>query len=227
MGVESAHKSEQAVEFGVRRIQSAYNSHRLKPYRQLAKAEKQTVKAETNYLYHKRLRDDPLLASNPISRWQQKQAIKKEYIAARYGKSAKTAQKTAENTKTAFLQGICDMIESLVQAYEVIKGADVLFPSKVESIGICPRCGSNVAENKKGFCCSDKSCGFALWKENKFFTSKKKTLTKAVATELLKNGRIKLTGCYSEKTGKTYDALIILDDTGGKYVNFKMEFVKK
>lgn len=101
VGVESAHKSEQAVEFGVRRIQSAYRSHKLKPYRQLAKAEKQTIKAETNYLYHKSLRDDPHIASNPISRWQQKKAIKKEYISSRYGKSAKTAQKTAENTKTA------------------------------------------------------------------------------------------------------------------------------
>lgn len=126
-----------------------------------------------------------------------------------------------------FLQGICDMIENLVQTYEVIKGADVLFPSRGESIGKCPRCGSNVTENKKGFCCSDKSCGFALWKENKFFSSKKKNLTKAVATELLKKGKVKITGCYSEKTGKTYDALIILDDTGGKYVNFKMEFAAK
>ena len=52
-------------------------------------------------------------------------------------------------------------------------------------------------------------------------------MTKAVATELLKNGKAKLTGCFSEKTGKTYDAIVLLDDTGGKYVNFKMEFAKR
>jgi DNA topoisomerase-3 len=82
-------------------------------------------------------------------------------------------------------------------------------------------------ENKKGFCCSDKSCGFALWKESKFFTAKKKSLTKVLAVELLKNGKAKLTGCHSEKTGKKYDAIVLLDDTGGKYVNFKMEFPAK
>jgi len=52
-------------------------------------------------------------------------------------------------------------------------------------------------------------------------------LTKAIAAELLKNGKVKLTGCFSEKTGKTYDAIVLLDDTGDKYVNFKMEFVAK
>lgn len=123
-----------------------------------------------------------------------------------------------------FMQGISEMTESLTKTYEVIKGADILFPPDREVIGICPRCGGHVTENKKGFTCDNKACGFSLWKENKFFTAKKKNLTKAVATELLKNGRVKLTGCYSEKTGKTYDATIILDDTGGKYVNFKLEF---
>ena len=62
---------------------------------------------------------------------------------------------------------------------------------------------------------------------NKFFTAKKKKLTKTIARELLKNGKVELKGCYSEKTGKTYDAIIILNDNGGKYVNFKMEFPAK
>ena len=69
---------------------------------------------------------------------------------------------------------------------------------------------------------------FALWKDNRFFSSKKKSITKSVAAALLKEGRISMSGLYSEKTGKTYDAEVILDDTGGKYVNFKLEFpVKK
>jgi cell wall-associated NlpC family hydrolase len=101
VGVEAAHNTEQGIEFGERRIQSGYRSHKLKPYRNLAKAEKQTVKAEVNYLYKKSLRDNSQTLTNPISRWQQRQAIKKQYLANRYGKGAKTAHQTAKNTKTA------------------------------------------------------------------------------------------------------------------------------
>jgi DNA topoisomerase-3 len=121
------------------------------------------------------------------------------------------------------------MTKDIVSTYEIIEGADTLFPSnsKGESIGKCPRCGVRVLANKKGFCCENRTCGFALWKENKFFTAKKKKLTKTIAAELLENGKVKLNGCYSEKTGKIYDAIIILDDTGGKYVNLKMEFPTK
>jgi DNA topoisomerase-3 len=82
-------------------------------------------------------------------------------------------------------------------------------------------------ENKKGFCCENRDCSFALWKDNKFFTVKKKVLTKAIATDLLKNGKASLADCYSQKTGKTYDAVIILDDTGSQFVNFTMEFPTK
>lgn len=132
-----------------------------------------------------------------------------------------------ELTADAFLSEIVDMTSSLVKTYEMIKGADTLFPSDRESMGKCPRCGGAVTENKKGFCCSDRTCGFAIWKENRFFTAKKKTVTKAIVTELLKNGKVSLTGCYSEKTGKTYDCVAVLDDTGGQFVNFTMEFVPR
>lgn len=93
VGMEATHKTEQGAEFGIRRIESAYRSHKLKPYRQLAKAEKNTIKTEVNYLYQKSLRDNPQLSSNPLSRWQQKQAIKKQYAAARSGKDIKSVQK--------------------------------------------------------------------------------------------------------------------------------------
>ncbi|MDD3393424.1 MAG: CHAP domain-containing protein [Anaerotignum sp.] len=99
VGVEAVHKTEQGAEFGIRRMESAYHIHKLKPYRQLAKAEKHTMKTEVNYLYQKSLRDNPQLSSNPLSRWQQKQVIKKQYAAARSGKDIKSVQKTAENTK--------------------------------------------------------------------------------------------------------------------------------
>ena len=126
-----------------------------------------------------------------------------------------------------FLADISNMTNDLVSTYEVIKETDTLFPSKNQSIGQCPRCKSQVTENKKGFCCENRACSFALWKDNKFFTAKKKVLTKAIATDLLKKGKASLTGCYSQKTGKTYDAVILLDDTGSQFVNFTMEFPTK
>ena len=102
VGVESAHKSEEAAETGVHLVREGYRSHKLKPYRKAAQAEKKLEKANVNALYQKSLRENPQLASNPFSRWQQKQAIKKEYAAAkRAGQStAKTASKTGKAAKT-------------------------------------------------------------------------------------------------------------------------------
>lgn len=125
-----------------------------------------------------------------------------------------------------FMDGIAAMLRELVKTYRPVEGAGVLFPSDRERIGVCPRCGGAVTEGRKGFFCENRECRFALWKDSRFFTAKKKTLTKAVAAALLKDGRAKLTGCYSEKTGKTYDAAVVLDDDGGKYVNFRLEFDK-
>ena len=92
------------------------------------------------------------------------------------------------------------------------------------ALGSCPRCRSSVRESAKGFFCDSHSCGFKLWKDSKFWTAKRKKLTAAIVTALLKDGRVALKGLYSEKSGKTYDATVILDDKGDGYVNFKMEF---
>ena len=99
--------------------------------------------------------------------------------------------------------------------------------SAKEAVGICPRCGGTVYAGKKGFFCDNRDCAFVLWKDNKFFSGKKKSITKSVAAALLKEGRVSVSGLYSEKTGKTYDAVVLLDDTGGKYVNFRLEFPAK
>ena len=129
----------------------------------------------------------------------------------------------SELEPNAFMNGIAGMLRELIQTYTPVKGADVLFPSGREIIGKCPRCGGSVAESKKGFFCENDGCRFGLWKDNRFFAAKKKTLTKSVAAALLKDGRVRLTGCYSEKTGKTYDATVVFEDTGER-VNFKLEF---
>ena len=101
VGVESAHKSEETAETGVRLVREGYRSHNLKPYRKAAQAEQKLEKANVNALYQKSLRENPQLTSNPFSRWQQKQTIKKEYAAAkRAGNTANTAKKTGKAAKT-------------------------------------------------------------------------------------------------------------------------------
>ena len=122
-----------------------------------------------------------------------------------------------------FMGGICAMLRELVGTYQVIKGTEYLFTPPREVVGKCPRCGGDVAELQKGFFCQTESCKFAIWKNNKWWAAKKKQPTKALVTALLKDGRARITGCYSEKTGKTYDATVVLEDDG-RYANFKLEF---
>ena len=122
-----------------------------------------------------------------------------------------------------FMDGICAMLKELVGTYQVIKGSEYLFTPPREVVGKCPRCGGEIAEMQKGFFCQDKSCKFAIWKNSKWWAAKRKQPTKAIVAALLKDGRARVTGLYSEKSGKTYDATVVLEDTG-QYVNFKLDF---
>lgn len=78
-------------------------------------------------------------------------------------------------------------------------------------------------EGKKNFYCGNRGCQFVMWKNDRFFEQRKKAFTPKIAAALLKNGKAKVKGLYSEKTGKTYDATVLLADTGGKYVNYRVE----
>ena len=127
-----------------------------------------------------------------------------------------------------FMKGIRSMTRELVQTYSHIsEDGQKLFAPEKEVIGNCPRCGKPVYEGKKNFACSDRSCTFVLWKNDRFWTSRNKELTKKMATDLLKKGRTNVKGMWSEKKGAAYDAAVILDDTGGKFINFKLEFPKR
>ena len=99
VGVEAAHKVEQAVESGGRLVQSAHRAHQLKPYRAAIRAEKKLERANLDALQKKAEIDSP--TSNPVSKWQQKQAIKKQYAAAKHNQAAQTTAKAAENTAKA------------------------------------------------------------------------------------------------------------------------------
>lgn len=139
-----------------------------------------------------------------------------------------TAIAKSEGDPGSFLDGIRDMVRELVQTYSHIsEEGQKLFAPEKEVIGTCPRCGRPVYEGRKNFSCSDRSCGFVLWKNDRFWTSRKKELTKKMAADLLKKGRTNVKGMWSEKKQSTYDAAVILDDTGGRYINFKLEFPKR
>ena len=136
-----------------------------------------------------------------------------------------TAVAKGEADPGGFLDGIRDMVCDLVKTYsQISEDGQKLFAPEKEVIGVCPRCGKPVYEGKKNFSCSDRACGFVLWKNDRFWTSRKKELTKKMAADLLKKGRTNVKGMWSEKKGAAYDAAVILDDTGGKYINFKLEF---
>lgn len=122
-----------------------------------------------------------------------------------------------------FLSDIADMLSDLTKNYHAVQGAEVLFPSGRDVIGRCPRCGSEVTESKKGFFCENTQCHFGMWRDNKFWKSKHVTLTKAQASEMLQGRRVHMKDLYSEKTGKTYDAYVKLDDNG-EFVRYRMEF---
>ena len=121
----------------------------------------------------------------------------------------------------AFIAEISEMITELVQTYKVIEDAEVLMKPVHEAMGICPCCGKSVVEKSKGFFCE--SGDFALWKNNKFFDALGKKLTKQIAEKLIKDGRAKLKGCKSAKTGKTYDCTVVMTVEDGR-CNFRLEF---
>ena len=116
------------------------------------------------------------------------------------------------------------MTRELVKRYSrITEDGKKLFAPEKEAVGICPRCKSPVYEGKKNFYCSDRSCRFVMWKNDRFFEERGKTFTPKIAAALLKDGKAKVKGLRSMKTGKTYDGTVLLADTGGKYVNYRVE----
>ena len=123
-----------------------------------------------------------------------------------------------------FVDGIEAMAAELVRKYSHIsEDGQKLFQPEKEKVGLCPRCGKPVYEGKKNFACSDRACQFVMWKNDRFFEQRGKTFTSKIAAALLKDGKAKVKGLRSLRTGKTYEGTIVLADTGGKYVNYRIE----
>ena len=123
-----------------------------------------------------------------------------------------------------FMVGIEAMMQELVKTYSCIsEDKQKLFQTERIAIGTCPRCGEAVYEGRKNYYCGNRACQFVMWKNDRFFEERRKAFTPKIAAALLKDGKAKVKGLYSMKTGKTYDGTVLLADTGGKYVNYRVE----
>ena len=128
-----------------------------------------------------------------------------------------------ELSPETFMEQINRMVSDLVRNYEPVCGAEVLFPSGRPVVGKCPRCGGLVTESKTGFFCERRDCRFGLWKDNRYLSAKHIILTKKMAEALLKDGKTFVSGMYSEKSGRSYSAYLVLMDDGQKS-SYALEF---
>ena len=158
--------------------------------------------------------------------------VKSAKLTADWENALKQIEKGALS-KEEFMSGITDMVKELVTKYGVtdgkqdnpFSGGDSTRPQR-EEIGKCPRCGSSVLEGEKGFYCNKRECSFCLWKENRWLSSMRKKLTKKMAVALLKDGRVHVTGLYSKRKGRCFDADLLMKDDGER-VNYSLDFSSK
>ena len=123
----------------------------------------------------------------------------------------------------SFMTGIETMTRELVNTYPFLSDKEKeRFKEEKPVIGKCPRCGADIYEGRKNYYCSNKDCAFTMWKNDRFFEERKVTFSPKIAAALLKDGKAKVKKLYSPKTGKIYDGTILLADTGGKYVNYRI-----
>ena len=129
-----------------------------------------------------------------------------------------------EYDSDAFMGEISSMVSGLVKTYEAVKGANVLMQPECKVIGSCPACGSDVCETANGWFCRDKSCKFALWKENRFFQTLGKQMTEELAKQLVNQGKARLIHCYSRKSNRYYDTTVHVETGEDGAAAFKLEF---
>lgn len=125
-----------------------------------------------------------------------------------------------------FLREITDLIDTMIAGCSAISGEEQGRFHQRESVGICPVCGNPVYEGKKNFYCSNRECAFSLWKENRYLSGMKKLVDKKMAAELLEKGRTHVKDLYSQKTGRTFAADLLMTAEDGR-ANFSLEFPKK
>ena len=123
-----------------------------------------------------------------------------------------------------FMNEIEQMVVSLVQTSEAVKGASMLMKNNGKIVGVCPHCGAEVAERDKGWFCSNRECRFVIWKDNAFFKRLGKHITGQLVDKLLRDGRARLKDCKSQRTGKTYNATVQMTTESNGRPQFSLEF---
>ena len=123
-----------------------------------------------------------------------------------------------------FMEEIESMMKSLVNQYADTPNAPTKAASSAPVVGTCPHCSSDVAEREKGFFCSSRECRFVIWKDNAFFGRLGKRPTRQVVDKLLRDGRARLKDCKSQRTGKTYNASVLMSTEANGRAKFSLEF---
>ena len=159
-------------------------------------------------------------------------SVKSPVLTAEWESDLKRVE-NGEMSANDFMMAVTDYVQSTISGNQTVPEdkKHLITPrtgaSSGEILGKCPRCGNGVAENKATFSCLNRDCKFAIWKDSKFFTAKKKKLTKDITIALINEGRIFMSSLHSEKTGKTYNATIILNSEGQGFPTYTMEYEKK
>ena len=123
-----------------------------------------------------------------------------------------------------FMDEIEQMVASLVQTSEAVKGASMLMKNNGKIVGVCPHCGAEVAEREKGWFCTNRECRFVIWKDNAFFKRLGKHITGQLVDKLLRDSRARLKDCKSQRTGKTYNASVLMTTEADGRPQFSLEF---
>ena len=123
-----------------------------------------------------------------------------------------------------FMDEIEQMVASLVQTSEAVKGASMLMKNNGKIVGVCPHCGAEVAEREKGWFCTNRECRFVIWKDNAFFKRLGKHITGQLVDKLLRDSRARLKDCKSQRTGKTYNAAVQMTTGTDGRAQFSLEF---
>ena len=123
-----------------------------------------------------------------------------------------------------FMNEIEQMVASLVQTSEAVKGASMLMKNNGKIVGVCPHCGAEVAEREKGWFCTNRECRFVIWKDNAFFKRLGKHVSANLVDKLLRDGRARLKDCKSQRTGKTYNAAVQMTTEADGRAQFSLEF---
>ena len=123
-----------------------------------------------------------------------------------------------------FMNEIEQMIVSLVQTSEAVKGASMLMKNNGKIVGVCPHCGAEVAEREKGWFCTNRECRFVIWKDNAFFKRLGKHVSANLVDKLLRDGLARLKDCKSQRTGKTYNATVQMTTENNGRAQFSLEF---